>query len=109
MQPHYVTLSSSGSSPWQITNWHSTPQEISFAVLSTGGSSWAISVTYEDPTRVFPNPNSTSPTAFTVLAGSSNQVINLPSSMKPIAAWMATVNSTLGNTITFVSMQSGIG
>jgi hypothetical protein len=44
------------SSPWKIANWQTTPQQIAFAVLSTGGSSWSISVTYEDPTGVYPSP-----------------------------------------------------
>jgi hypothetical protein len=34
-------LSSSGSSPWNVANWQATPQQIAFALLSTGGSSWA--------------------------------------------------------------------
>jgi hypothetical protein len=51
-------------------------------VLSSGGSSWA-GMTYEDLTGSYPSPVSSTPTAFTRLAGSSNQV--------------ATVGSSLGN------------
>ena len=42
-------------------------------VISTGGSSWAIAVTFEDPSGVYPSPISSAPTGFTILAGSSNQ------------------------------------
>jgi hypothetical protein len=47
-----VRVASSGSSQWKVANWHAGPQQIAFAVLPTGGSSWAISVTYEDPRRL---------------------------------------------------------
>jgi hypothetical protein len=30
----------------KVRNWHATPQQIAFAVLSTCDSSWAIAVTY---------------------------------------------------------------
>jgi hypothetical protein len=69
------------SSSCKIANWQTTPQEIAFPVLSTGGSSWAISVTYEDSSGVYPSPVSSSPTAFTLLAGSSNQVAAIGSSL----------------------------
>jgi hypothetical protein len=32
----------SGASPWKVENWQTTPQQIAFAVISTGGSSWLI-------------------------------------------------------------------
>jgi hypothetical protein len=32
MQPNYVTLASSGSSPWQWVNWHANPFSLGFAV-----------------------------------------------------------------------------
>jgi hypothetical protein len=64
---------SSGSSPGKVANWHAGPQQIALAVLSTGGSPWAIAVTFEDPSGVYPSPISSAPTGFTILAGSSNQ------------------------------------
>jgi hypothetical protein len=64
---------SSGSSPWKVANWQTRPQQIAFAVISTGGSSWSIAVTFEDPSGVYPSPISSAPTGFTILAGSSNQ------------------------------------
>ena len=111
MQPHYLTLSSSTSTPWQTAGWYATPQEISFTVLSTGGSSWAISVTYEDPGGVYPSPVSSAPTGFTLLAGSSNQTIAVPSSLRPIAGYRFSLNapSSSGASVTLVTMQSGIG
>jgi hypothetical protein len=118
MQPRYLTLTSTAApSPWQLTNWHCTPQELSFQVISAG-SSYNIQVTLEDPTGTYPNPNSSSPTAFTVFTGSSNAIFGLGSSAtvpltEPIAAFRFTLTalSTLGGatSVTFVSMQSGIG
>jgi hypothetical protein len=111
VQPIYVTLSSSGSSPWKMANWNCTPQQISFAVLSTGGSSWAIAVTFEDPSVVFPSPNSSTPTGFTVLTGSSNQFITLGTSSVPIAGYQFLLNvpSSAGARVNFIALQSGIG
>ncbi|MES5485943.1 hypothetical protein QMZ05_24585 [Bradyrhizobium sp. INPA03-11B] len=111
MQPRYLIQSSSGSSPWQTAGWHATPQQISFAILSTGGSSWTVDVCYEDPSGTFPSPNSSAPTPFTILAGSSNQVITLGTSLAPIAGYRMTLNvpSSAGAKVTLVSMQAGIG
>lgn len=114
MQPIYVTLTSSGSSPWKLANWHCTgPQQFGFAYLSTGGGNWQIDVTLEDVTRVYPNPNSTSPTAFQLITASSttaaNQVTGLTSFA--IAAWRLTVNtpSSAGAVSTLIGLQAGIG
>jgi hypothetical protein len=112
VQPNYLTLNSSVASPWKTTNWHCTgPQQISFAVLSTGGSSWVISFAYEDPQAVYPSPNSSAPTGFTLLAGSSNQFVTVGASILPIAAYQFLVNvpSSAGAKVTLVSMQAGIG
>jgi hypothetical protein len=109
VQPTYTTLTSSGSSPWKPANVHCTPQQFGFAILSTGGSSWTVDVAFEDPTGTYPNPNSTSPTAFVLLTGSSNQFIGLSS--VSIAAYRLTLNtpSSAGAKVTLCSVQSGIG
>jgi hypothetical protein len=101
---------SSGSSPWKMANWQTTPQEIAFAVLSTGGSSWAIAVTYEDPSGV-PSPRSSTPTGFTLLAGSSSQFITVGTSMLPIAGYQFSLNapSSVGASVTMVTLQAGVG
>jgi hypothetical protein len=80
-------------------------------VLSTGGSSWAINLTYEDPTGVYPSPGSSTPTAFTLLAGSSNQFVTVGSSMLPIAGFQFALNapSSAGASVTMVVLQSGVG
>src|SRR5215471_21225473 len=110
----YVTLSSSGSSPWKLANWNATPQQISFAVLSTGGSSWSIDVIYEDPTGVYPSPRSSAPTPFTILTGSSNQTIEVgpgsTSGIAVIAGYRLNLNvpSSAGASVTLVSLQAGI-
>jgi hypothetical protein len=115
VQPIYTTLSSSGSSPWRIPNWDATPQQISFAVLSTGGSSWSVDVTFEDPSGTYPSPRSSAPTAFTILTGSSNQFISLaPGSSlypAPIAGYRFNFNapSSAGATATLICNQAGIG
>ena len=61
------------------------------------------------PTRS-PPPNSSLPTAFTVLTGSSNQFV-IGTSMQPIAAYQFTLNvpSSAGAQVNFVALQSGIG
>jgi hypothetical protein len=111
MQPIYITLTSTGSSPWKMTNWFGSPQQIGFQVISTGGSSWFISGTLEDPTGVFPNPNSSTPTAFTIATGSSNIYISLGTTALPIGAYQFTLNtqSSAAAKVTLVTMQSGIG
>jgi hypothetical protein len=115
MQPIYVTLSSSGSSVWKMPNWHATPQQISFAVLSTGGSSWSIDITFEDPSGTYPSPRSSAPTPFTILIGSSNQFVSIvPGSSlypAPIAGYRFNFNapSSAGATATLVVNQAGIG
>lgn len=118
MQPVYITLSSTGSSPWKLANWQTTPQQFGFAVISTGGSSWTIDVALEDPTGTYPNPNlvgvlSSQTTAFTLLTGSSNQLIGMPSSLNipAIAAYRLSLNtiSQANAKVTLVTLQSGVG
>ncbi|WP_426418471.1 hypothetical protein [Bradyrhizobium genosp. A] len=115
MQPRYITLTSTGSSPWQLADWEITPQQISFAVISSGGSSYFISATLEDPTGTYPSPVSSSPTAFTLFTGSSNAMFALGSSavapIGSIAGYRFTLNtqSSAGAPVTLVALQSGIG
>lgn len=111
MQPIYVTQSSSGSSPWKVANWHANPQQISFTVLSTGGSSWSVDVCYEDPTGTYRSPISSAPTAFTILTGNANAQTNLGSSIGPIAGYRLNLNapSSVGASVTLVALQAGIG
>jgi len=112
MQPRYLTLSSTITSPWNPINWNGyPPKQIGFQVISTGGSSWFISGTCEDPTGVYPNPNSSTPTAFTIATGSSNIYISLGTSAVPIAAYQFTLNtqSSAAARVTLVTLESGIG
>lgn len=57
MQPVYVTVTPSGSSPWKLTNWHATGlMNIGFGVKTSGlTSTWQVDVTMDDPTNVFPS------------------------------------------------------
>ncbi len=111
MQPRYITITSSTQLTWYLPNWHATPQQISFAAISTGGSSWSINLAYEDPTGTYPSPNSSAPTAFPlVTAGGANQVVAVPSSMTPIAGYQFQLTSaSTGGKIIFCVNQAGIG
>lgn len=118
MQPVYITLSATGSSPWKLANWQISPQQFGFAVTSTGGSSWIIEATLEDPTGVYPNPNLTTPfssqvTVYPILTGSTNQLIGMPSSLNipAITAYRFTLNtiSQANAKVTLVTLQSGVG
>jgi hypothetical protein len=112
MQPRYITITSTTQTTWSQVNWHMTlPQQISFAVLSTGGSSWNINVTYEDPSGTYPSPNSSAPTAFALLTGgSSNQFVTVGSSMAPIAGYQFQLTSaSTGGKIFLIVNQAGIG
>lgn len=110
MQPRYVTVSSSGSSPWQLVNWHATPINVGFSVrVATLSSQWQLDVTMDDPTGVY--PSSAGPTIFQSSqvggpAGSSTNAIG--AIMQPIAAWRLTNNST-GGSVTVTALQAGIG
>lgn len=111
MQPIYLTLTTTTPSPWKLVNWHAQPQQIAFQVISSGGSSWFISGTLEDPTGVYPNPNSSTPTAFTIATGSTNIYITLGTTALPIAAYQFTINtqSSAAAPVQLVTLQSGIG
>jgi hypothetical protein len=111
MQPIYLTLSSTGPSPWKPVNSQCAFQQLAFQVISTGGSSWFISGTLEDPTGVYPNPNSSTPTPFTIATGSSNIYVTLGTTALPIAAYQFTLNtqSSAGARVQLVTLQSGIG
>jgi hypothetical protein len=114
MQPQYITQSSAGSSPWKLSNWNATgPQQFGFAVLSSGGSNWQIDVAMEDPTNVYPSPNSSLPTAFPLITASSTTAANQISGLTSfaIAAYRLTVNalSSVGAKVTLATLQSGIG
>ena len=113
MQPRYVTVSSSGSSPWQITNWDGAPPfQISFAGRANGlSSNWQLDVTLDDPSNVYPSSAGT-PLIFGAsqvssgLGVTSSNVIG--SILVPITAWRVT-NSSTGGTITVTALQAGIG
>ncbi len=111
MQPRYYTITSTTQSTWYLLNWQATPQQVSFAAISTGGSSWNISVCFEDISGTFPSPNSSAPTAFAlVTGGSSNQFVTIGSSMAPIAGFQfALTSASTGGKIVFCVNQSGIG
>src|SRR5262245_36855438 len=108
-QPVYITLTSTGSSPWKTVDWYTLPQQFGFAILSSGGSSGTIDITLESPsTQTYPNPTSSTPTAFVLFQSTgSNSVTGLTS--VAIAAYRLTLNSqsSAGAPMTLVTIQSG--
>lgn len=130
MQPRYVTLSSSGSSPWFQTDWWRNPIALGVEVVSNSTTpNWSFDVTMDDPTGLYPNPtlNPGQPagaapgqlggkvvSVFSAasLFGSSNLTSTVSSGsaigaiLQPIAAWRITQNSTSG-TITATVLQAG--
>jgi hypothetical protein len=111
-QPVYITSSSTSTVVFKPVNWWVTPQEISLAVISTGGSSWTIAVCYEDPSFTFPSPaasvtaGSSSITTFTLLNQSANGFVSLPSSMTPITGFSFGLSTAVGR-VTCCFNQSG--
>lgn len=113
MQPRYITQTSSGSSPWQITNWHGfPPMQLGFGISVAGLSSrYQIDCTLDDVTGTYPS-SATSPTIFSASAiggpvtSSQNQIASI--STCPISAWRVT-NSSTGGSVTVTVLQVGIG
>jgi hypothetical protein len=114
MQPIYVTQSST-TPVFKTVNWWSTPQQISFAVISTGGSSYTIALCYEDPSFSFPSPAAVTAatsaiTTFTLINATSNAQVVLPASMTPIAGFSFNLSTaTAGSSVKVVcvALQSG--
>jgi hypothetical protein len=110
-QPLYQTFTSTQSGPWKLTNWAANPFNMSFAIISSGGSSGTIDATLEDPTRQYPNLASTTPTVFTVLQATGQATYLTGLTSTPIVAYRFTLNaqSSAGAPVTLVSFQAGIG
>lgn len=115
MQPRYITLSSSGSSPWQVVNWHGMPQQYGFTAIGnplSSNSSFSVDCTLEDPTKTYPSPISSGPiVAFSPISGSASSVLTVGLTSIAIAAFRLTVNalSSAGASVTLASVQAGIG
>ena len=73
-----------GSRVWKLANRHPMQQQLARRLVL------AIKVTSEDASGVYPSQNSSAPTAFTILAGSSNQFVTVRTSM-------------------FIALQAGVG
>ena len=94
MQPIYLTLSSSGSSPWKLTNWHCDgPMNIGVSVACNSTSTFEIDYTVDDISGTYPNPT----------LGASNTT--------PVAAIRLTMTklSSAGGLVTATILQAGIG
>jgi hypothetical protein len=111
MQPIYLTLTSTGSTPWKQTNWHCTgPMNIGVSVVGNSSTTWQVDYTVDDPTGAYPNPTlgSSSPTVFSSFNGSSNAYASFTT---PVAAIRLTMNalSSAGGKVTATILQVGIG
>ena len=96
-----------GSSRWRIVNWHNTPINIGIGTLVSGTVNYTVEHTYDDPTGVYQNPNSTFPTVYpnptlNALTANAEGVYTTP-----ISAYRLTVNSGTG-TVSMVSLIAGI-
>ncbi len=107
--PTYVTVTSSGSSPWISVDWLANPVNIGIAVRTSSlSSNWQVDVTMDDPFGTF--PSSAGPTTFlssqvgTLTGGSTNAVGSI---LIPIAALRLTVPST-GGSATMTVLQAGV-
>jgi hypothetical protein len=110
--PVYITQSSSGSSPWKLTNWHCTGQmNIGVSVVSNSTSTWQIDYTVDDPSGSFPNPTlgASATTVFSSMSGSSTATYGAFTT--PVAAIRLTMNalSSVGGKVTATILQAGIG
>jgi hypothetical protein len=115
MQPIYVTQLTTTPTFKAVDVW-SCPQQISWSIISTGGSSWALAVCYEDPSFAYPSPQAVTGLTSTIqtvtLASSSANAlgISLPSSMAPISGFSFNVSTavTAGSKgVTCVCLQVG--
>src|SRR5262245_3511706 len=111
VQPIAVTVTSSGSSPWKLTNWQIAPFAISFAGRASAlSSNWQIDVTLDDPSNVYPSTAGTPLVLASSAVGgpaiaSSNAVGVIT---QPIAAWRVT-NTSTGGIVTVTALQAGVG
>jgi hypothetical protein len=112
MQPIYLTQSSSGSSPWKLTNWNCTgPMNIGVSVVGNSTSTWQLDYTVDDPTGAYPNPTlgASGVTAFSTTSGSSTPIY--AAFTTPVAAIRLSMNalSSAGGKVTATILQAGIG
>ena len=96
-----------GSTPWQIINWHISPQNFGMIGLVDGTVNYTFQYTMEDPSGTYPNPDGSFPTAFDISALASKAVDTASSWTTPIAAWRLQVNSGTG-TAQAIVLQAGI-
>src|SRR4051812_21747874 len=107
MQPVYATMSSSGSTNWHLTNWHSSPpMQIGFLVtVASLSSTWQLDVMLADPTNTFPSTVSTILQASQVGGPAASSINGIGSiSTCPVSAWRLTSNST-GGAVHCVALQ----
>lgn len=103
--PQYYAQTGTGSTAWNVVNWHVSPINIGFGVVVTGAVTYSIQHTFDDPNNL-PSGVS-SPQAFNhpLMA---NQTTTMDGSYTfPIVAYRLNVSAGTG-TARFSTLQAGI-
>jgi hypothetical protein len=100
-------VNGSGSSLWNILNWHVTPVNVSYAtILQSGAATWSIQYTYDDPNNLPAGATYPQPFNHPVINNAASTVDGY--SNEPITAWRLLVSAGTG-TIRAIGTQAGIG
>jgi len=108
MQVRYVTQTGTGTSAWQMLNTHISPMNVGLAMLFSGAAGTAsVQYTMEDPFGLYPNPTTSTVTAFTLVAASPSNVTG--SLTFPAAALRLNVSGATSTTVvTLAIVEAGI-
>lgn len=101
-----VGTNGSGSSLWQIVNWHVTPANFSFAtILVSGTATWSIQYTYDDPNNLSSGVTYPQPFTHPTVANATTTVDGVTND--PITAWRLLTTAGVG-TVRAIGIQAGI-
>lgn len=116
-----IGTSSMAGTPWRLTDWNKTPQDLSgYVTLSTSANSMSgrFDVTLDDPTGVTPGtastPNVFNSTSLVGVQASTNSydklAVNATGVSIPVAAWRLTItsSSTSAGSVSGAVMQAGV-
>lgn len=106
-----VGTTNTGSTPYQLPNFHITPFLLQIGVVVSGTVNYSVEYTYDDFYTVAPatspNPVTVNPTAFSLTALAAKTANTDGSFTQPVRGWRLTVNSGSG-TATATGIQAGI-